>query len=39
MAFDWRKLPRTLRVAIDSRPLEGAGRVHEKKPVRCEASC
>jgi len=28
-AFDWRKLPKTLRVAIDSRPLEGAGRVED----------
>ncbi|MEI7705888.1 MAG: hypothetical protein WCK73_14970, partial [Deltaproteobacteria bacterium] len=23
--FDWKKLPKTLRVAIDSSPLEGAG--------------
>jgi len=28
-AFDHRKLPRTLRVAIDSSPLEGAGRVED----------
>ena len=28
-AFDWRKLPKTLRVAVDSRPLEGAGRVED----------
>lgn len=27
--FDARKLPRTLRVAMDSRPLEGAGRVED----------
>jgi hypothetical protein len=27
--FDWKKLPRTLRVAIDSAPLEGAGRVED----------
>lgn len=27
--FDWRKLPKTLRVAVDSRPLEGAGRVED----------
>lgn len=27
--FDWRKLPKDLRVAIDSRPLEGAGRVED----------
>jgi hypothetical protein len=28
-AFDWKKLPRQLRVAIDSRPLVGAGRVED----------
>src|SRR6266571_1482972 len=28
-AFDYRKLPKTLRVAIDSSPLEGAGRVED----------
>jgi hypothetical protein len=28
-AFDWRKLPKELRIAIDSRPLEGAGRVED----------
>jgi hypothetical protein len=28
-AFDWKKLPKDLRVAIDSRPLEGAGRVED----------
>ena len=28
-AFDPRKLPKTLRVAIDSMPLEGAGRVED----------
>lgn len=28
-AFDWRKLPKTLRVAIDSSPLVGAGRVED----------
>lgn len=27
--FDWKKLPRKLRVAIDSRPLTGAGRVED----------
>jgi len=27
--FDWRKLPKTLRVAVDSRPLAGAGRVED----------
>ena len=27
--FDWRKLPKSLRVAVDSRPLEGAGRVED----------
>ena len=25
-AFDWKKLPKTLRVGVDSRPLEGRGR-------------
>ena len=28
-AFDWKKLPKELRVAIDSRLLEGAGRVED----------
>ena len=28
-AFDWKKLPKTLRVAIDSSPLEGAFRVED----------
>lgn len=28
-AFDWKKLPKTLRIAIDSSPLEGAGRVED----------
>jgi Transposase DDE domain/Transposase domain (DUF772) len=28
-AFDWKKLPRQLRIAIDSRPLVGAGRVED----------
>jgi hypothetical protein len=27
--FDWRKLPKTLRVGIDSAPLEGSGRVED----------
>jgi len=27
--FDWRKLPKQLHVAIDSKPLEGAGRVED----------
>lgn len=27
--FDWKKLPEGLRVAVDSRPLEGAGRVED----------
>jgi hypothetical protein len=44
--FDWRKLPKTLRVAIDSAPLEGAGRVEDtinllghaaRKVVECAA--
>lgn len=45
-AFDWRKLPKDLRVAIDSSPLEGAGRVEDtinllghaaRNVVRCAA--
>jgi hypothetical protein len=28
-AFDWKKLPKTVRVALDSSPLEGAGRVED----------
>ena len=45
-AFDPRKLPKTLRVAIDSSPLAGAGRVEEtvnllahaaRNVVRCAA--
>lgn len=44
--FDWKKLPKTLRIAIDSSPLEGAGRVEDtvnlighaaRKVVRCVA--
>ena len=27
--FDWKKLPRTLRVAVDRRPLAGAGQVED----------
>ncbi len=27
--FDWKKLPKTLRLAVDSSPLEGAGRVED----------
>ena len=27
--FDWKKLPKTLRLAVDSRPLIGAGRVED----------
>jgi hypothetical protein len=27
--FDWKKLPKTLRLAVDSRPIEGAGRVED----------
>lgn len=46
-AFDYRKLPTTLRVAIDSSPLEGAGRVEDtfnllahaaRNVVQCAAS-
>jgi hypothetical protein len=45
-AFDWKKLPKDLRVAIDSSPLEGAGRVEDtinllahaaRKVVMCAA--
>ena len=45
-AFDWKKLPKDLRVAIDSSPLEGAGRVEDtinllghaaRNVVRCAA--
>lgn len=28
-AFDWKKLPKDLRLAVDSRPLAGAGRVED----------
>jgi hypothetical protein len=28
-AFDWKKLPKSLRVAVDSRPLAGAGRIED----------
>jgi Transposase DDE domain/Transposase domain (DUF772) len=27
--FDWKKLPKTLRLAVDSSPLEGTGRVED----------
>jgi hypothetical protein len=27
--FDWKKLPKELRLAVDSRPFEGAGRVED----------
>ena len=46
-AFDGKKLPKTLRVAIDSKPLVGAGRVEDtinllghaaRDVVRCTAS-
>lgn len=45
--FDAKKLPKTLRVAVDSSPLEGAGRVEDtlnllahaaRKVVRCAAA-
>jgi len=44
--FDYRKLPKTLRIALDSSPLEGAGRVEDtinlighaaRNVVRCVA--
>jgi hypothetical protein len=46
-AFDFRKLPKSLRVAMDSMPLEGAGRVEDtinllahagRKVVACAAA-
>lgn len=46
-AFDWKKLPKDLRLAVDSRPLEGAGKVEDtfnllghaaRKIVECIAS-
>jgi hypothetical protein len=46
-AFDWRKLPKDLRLAVDSSPLEGAGRVEDtinllghaaRKVVECAAT-
>jgi Transposase domain (DUF772) len=45
--FDWKKLPKELRVAVDSMPLEGAGRVEDtinllahaaRKAISCVAS-
>src|SRR6187431_2873357 len=45
-AFDFKKLPKTLHVALDSSPLEGAGRVEDtinllghaaRKVVECVA--
>jgi len=45
-AFDWKKLPKDVRVAMDSSPLEGAGRVEDtinllghaaRKVVQCAA--
>jgi hypothetical protein len=45
--FDWKKLPKDLRVAIDSMPLEGAGRVEDtinllahaaRKAIACVAA-
>jgi hypothetical protein len=46
-AFGWKQLPKTLRVGVDSRPLEGAGRVEDtfnllghagRKIVECMAA-
>lgn len=37
-AFDWKKLPRQLRVAIDSRPLVGAGRVEDTMNLLAHAA-
>ena len=45
--FDWKKLPKELRLAVDSRPLAGAGRVEDtvnllghaaRKVVECAAT-
>src|SRR3984957_4672067 len=36
--FDWKKLPKDLRVAIDSMPLEGAGRVEDTMNLLAHAS-
>lgn len=45
--FDWKKLPKSLRVAVDSMPLDGSGRVEDtinllahaaRKVVECAAS-
>src|SRR5690606_12063718 len=44
--FDWKKLPKSLRVAVDSMPLDGSGRVEDtinllahaaRKVVECAA--
>jgi hypothetical protein len=37
-AFDWKKLPKDLRVAIDSMPLEGAGRVEDTMNLLAHAA-
>jgi hypothetical protein len=46
-AFDWKKLPKDLRVAVDSAPLDGAGKVEDtinllghaaRKVVECAAA-
>jgi hypothetical protein len=36
--FDWKKLPKDLRVAIDSMPLEGAGRVEDTMNLLAHAA-
>lgn len=36
--FDWRKLPKTLRLAMDSSPLEGAGRVEDSLNLLAHAA-
>jgi hypothetical protein len=35
-AFDWKKLPKSVRVAVDSRPLEGAGLQGRCQRIRSE---
>jgi hypothetical protein len=36
--FDWKKLPKDLRFAVDSRPLEGAGRVEDTLNILAHAA-
>ena len=36
--FDWKKLPKDLRLAIDSRPIEGVGRVEDTFNLLAQAA-